>query len=80
LRSKADAHEVLEYVCREYGIPRILVSDNSKEETLGEWGRVAKHNLLNQRVTEPHSGWQNLCETDIREFRKHFQRIMALHQ
>jgi hypothetical protein len=80
MKSKADAHEVLEFVCREYGVPRLLVRDNAKEETLGDWGRVVKHNLIRQKVTEAHSGWQNRCEAEIREFRKHYQRIVSLHK
>jgi Reverse transcriptase (RNA-dependent DNA polymerase) len=80
MKSKADAHEVLDYVCRTYGVPQLLVSDNAKEETLGNWGRVIKHYLIRQRMTEPHSGWQNRCEDEIREVRKHYARIMALHK
>lgn len=80
IKSKADAHEVLDYVCRTYGVPQLLVSDNAKEETLGNWGRITKHYLIKQRMTEPHSGWQNRCEDEIREVRKHFARIMAIHK
>lgn len=29
MKTKADAYEVLEYVCREYGVPRLLVSDTA---------------------------------------------------
>jgi Reverse transcriptase (RNA-dependent DNA polymerase) len=79
LKSKADAYEVLEYVCRKYGVPKLLVSDGAREELLGNWGRVVKQNLIRQRITEPHSGWQNRCEDEIRELRKHYARIMALH-
>jgi Reverse transcriptase (RNA-dependent DNA polymerase) len=80
IKGKGDAFEVLEYMCREYGIPRLLVSDNAKEETLGNWGRIIKQNLIKQRTTEPYSSWQNRCEGEIREVRKHYTRIMALHQ
>jgi hypothetical protein len=80
MKSKADAHEVLEYVCRRYGVPKVLVSDRAKEENLGLWGQVIKQNLIPQSNTEPHSGWQNRCESEIREFRKHFQRIMMLNK
>jgi hypothetical protein len=62
MRSKADAHEALDNVCRTYGVPKLLVSDNAKEETIGDWSRVLKHYLIQQRVTEPYSGWQNRCE------------------
>jgi hypothetical protein len=77
LRTKSDAYTVLEYVCRKYGVPKLLVSEGAKEERLGEWGRVVKQNLIPQTITEPHSGWQNRCEDEIREFRKHYQRIMV---
>jgi hypothetical protein len=75
LKTKSDAYVVLEYVCRKYGVPKLLVSDGAREEQFGEWGRVVKQNLIPQSITEPHSGWQNRCEDEIREFRKHFQRI-----
>ena len=65
MRSKADAHEALDNVCRTYGVPKLLVSDNAKEETVGDWSRILKHYLIQQRVTEPYSGWQNRCEGEI---------------
>jgi hypothetical protein len=80
MKSKGDAYEVLNFICREYRIPKMLVSDNAHEETLGYWGRVAKQTLLRQRMTKAYSVWQNRCETEIREFRKHFQRIMFLNR
>lgn len=80
MKSKADAYEVLDHVCRTYGVPQLLVSDNAKEETLGNWDKITKHYLIRQRTTEPHSGWQNRCEDEIREVRKHYARIMNLHK
>ena len=80
LTTKADAWQALNNLCRNYGVPRLLISDNAKEETLGDWRRVIKHHLIKQRMTEPHSGWQNRCEDEIREVRKHYARIMALHR
>jgi hypothetical protein len=59
LQSKADTYTVLEYVCQNSGIPKLLVSDGAREEKFGNWGKVAKQNLLTQRITEPYSGWQN---------------------
>jgi hypothetical protein len=55
MKSKADAHTVLEYVCRKYGVPKVLVSDRAKEEMFGEWGRVVKQNLIPQSTSEPFS-------------------------
>jgi len=80
LKSKADAHLSLERIFREIGIPKLLISDGAKEELHGEWGRVVKHNLIQTRQTEPYSGWQNQCEDEIREVKKHFGRIMALNR
>lgn len=79
IKSKGDAWETLEEFCREYGIPRILVSDMAKEERLGQWETIRKQNLIQQQFTEPYSGWQNRAEDEIREFKRHFARIMNLH-
>jgi hypothetical protein len=67
LKTKADDYTVLEYVCRKYGVPNLL----------GEWGRVVKQNLIQQSMSEPHSGWQSQCGDEIREVRKNFQCVMA---
>jgi hypothetical protein len=78
MQSKANVHDVLEFVCRRYGVPKVLVSDRAKEETLGFWGQVVKQNLIPQSTSEPQLGWQNRCESEMREFRKHFHRIMMI--
>ena len=80
MKSKADAHISLGKLCREDGIPHVLVTDRAKEELYGEWGKIIKRNLIDQRTTEPHSGWQNKVEAEIREFKKHHNRIMAQHK
>ena len=80
LKSKGDAWESLNKFCREVGVPKTLVSDRAQEELHGDWERVVKEYLVNQRTTEPYSGWQNRCEDEIRELRKHHRRIMQLHR
>jgi hypothetical protein len=52
MKSKTEVYKVLEYNCREYRVPRMMVSDNAKEETLGDWKGVAKQNLLKQPMTK----------------------------
>lgn len=79
LQNKGEAYEALEDFCRDYGIPRILVSDMAREERLGRWEQVRKQNLIKQQYTEPYSGWQNRAEDEIREFKRHLVRIMNLH-
>ena len=66
----------LHLFCGEYGLPRTLITDNAKEEMRGEWEKVVTRYLLKQRTTEPHSGWQNKAEIEIRELKKHYRRIM----
>jgi hypothetical protein len=34
MKSMSDAYEVLEFICRRYGVPKVLVSDRAKEENL----------------------------------------------
>jgi hypothetical protein len=76
MRSKSEAPYKLDAFCKTYGLPKTLITDNAPEETRGEWEKVVKQYLLTQRTTEPHSGWQNRAEIEIRELRKHFRRIM----
>jgi hypothetical protein len=71
MASKGDAYEALEDFCRNVGIPKLLVTDQAKEEMLGDWERVRKQNLINQSYSEAYSGWQNRAEDEIREFKKH---------
>ena len=80
LKTKADAYLALEGFCRNVGVPKTLVSDMAKEEMHGLWEKVRRTNLIDQRYTEPYSGWQNRCEDEIREFKRHQQRIMSLHK
>ena len=80
MKSKSEAHESLDKFCREDGIPRILVTNRAREELYGEWGRIVKQNLVDQRTTEPYSAWHNKVEAKIREFKKHHNRIMARHK
>ena len=80
LTTKADAYVSLERICRDVGIPKLLVSDGAREEQYGDWGRVVKNNLIQTRITEPYSGWQNRCEDEIREIKKHHRRVMTLNK
>ena len=57
MKSKSEAYIALEKFCRDDGISKLLVTDMAPEEMYGEWGRIAKRNLIAQRTTEPHSGW-----------------------
>ena len=45
------------------------------EETEGDWKKVVKENLIKQRTTEAYSPWQNKCEKEIGELKRHCSRI-----
>ena len=75
LTTKADAYLQLNNFCREHGVPDPLITDMAGEETEGEWRRVVKENLIRQRTTEAYSPWQNTCEKEIGELKRHCSRI-----
>jgi hypothetical protein len=74
MHSKAEAPYKLDDFCKTHGLHRMLITDNAPEETKGY--KVAKQYLLSQQTTEPKSGWQNRAKIEIRELKKHYQRIM----
>ena len=76
MQSKSEAAYKLELFVQEYGLPKMLLTDNAMEETRGMWERVVTKLLIPQRTTEPHSGWQNKAEAEIRELKKSLRRIM----
>ena len=54
----------------EHGIPKELVTDGAKEETLGRWKETADKFRIRAMETIPHSPWQNKAETSIKELKK----------
>jgi hypothetical protein len=75
MTTKSDAYLQLNNFCRDHGIPDPLITDMAGEETEGEWKRVVKENLIRQRTTEAYSPWQNKCEKEIGELKRHCSRI-----
>jgi hypothetical protein len=67
LRDKKSAHEGLTSFIQQVGIPQTLVTDNTKEETTGEWGSICWKYHIRQEQTLPFSQWRNLTEHSIRE-------------
>ena len=80
MTTKSDAYIQLNDFCREHGIPDPLVKDMAGEETEGDWKKVMKENLIKQRTTEAHSPWQNKCEMEIGELKRHCSRIRGLNK
>ena len=52
----------LDRFLHDVGIATGLLTDGAKELHLGEWGRTCKRHKIFQRITEPHSPWQNPAE------------------
>jgi hypothetical protein len=52
------------------GVPPMLVSGNTPEETRGATCDLYRKYRIKQRVTVPHSPWQNLAKASILELKK----------
>ena len=76
MKTKAEAGEKLNLFVQTHGIMETLVTDGAKEEFYGTWNEVRKKYLIYQRQTEPYSPWQNKAESEIRELKNHFRRLM----
>ena len=51
-----------------------MVTDGSKEQTLGDFRRKLREADCHPRVTEPYSPWQQAAEDCIREVKRGFLR------
>jgi hypothetical protein len=76
MRSKSNTLYKLDLLCKTYGLPKILRTDNATEETKGEWFKIVKLFLLVQHTVEPHSARQNRAKLEICALKQHFCQIM----
>jgi len=76
MKRKGDAHETLSLVFQRDGVPPTMVTDDSKEQTKGEFRRKLKEADCHPRVTEPYSPWQQAAEGCIRELKRGSSRKM----
>jgi hypothetical protein len=74
--SKGEHPNALKEFINEIGIPKTLISDNTPEEVRGESRKICQKYHIRQRVTVPHSPWQNLAKASIRELKKSCRQIM----
>ena len=70
MKKESDASEALNEFIWLVGVPKELISDGAQAETQGEFGKVKKEYWIQQRITEPHSPWQNRAESTIREIKR----------
>ncbi len=62
IKRKGDAHETLSLVFQCGGVPPTMVTDDSKEQTKGEFRKKLKEADCHPQVTELYSPWQQAAE------------------
>ena len=80
MTSKGLAHEALSVFFKTEGVPPVMMMDNSKEQTLGDFRRKCREADCHIKTTEPHSPWMNTAETQIRETKRGMSRKMLRTQ
>ena len=80
MKVKSDAHEGLSKLFQREGVPPVMIADNSKEQTQGEFRRKLKEADCRLKQIEPYSQWQNAAEGTIREVKKGSTRKMMSKQ
>jgi hypothetical protein len=76
MKCKGDAHETLSLVFQHDGVPPTMVTNDSKEQTKGEFRRKLKEADCHPQVTEPYSPWQQAAEGCICELKRGSSRKM----
>ena len=76
MKAKSDAHEGLSLLAQRDGVPRVMVMDGSKEQTLGTFRKKAREMGMQIKQTEPYSPWQNAAEGAIKETKRGAGRKM----
>ena len=76
LKEKSDAHFTLDEFFEEVGIPSVMISDNAKELTLGEFKQKLKRAQCKMHPIEAYTPNANLVEGVIRELKRHYRRVM----
>ena len=76
MESKKDAYLTLDDFFRQVGIPQVLVPDNAKELTLGEFRKRSRRAQCPIHPIEAYTPNKNLAEAVIRELKRHYRRVM----
>ena len=76
MESKKNAHLALDDFFKHVGIPQILVPDNAKELTAGEFKKKCRRAQCPIHPIEAYTPNQNLAEAVIRELKRHYRRVM----
>ena len=74
--SKKNAHESLDVFFKRVGIPAVMIPDNAKELTQGEFKRKCQRAQCPIHPIEAYTPNANIAEDAIRELKRHYRRIM----
>jgi hypothetical protein len=77
MKRKGNAHVTLSLIFQHDGVPPTMFTDDSKEQTKGEFQRKLKEADCHSRVTEPYSPWQPAAEGCIHELKRGSSRKMS---
>ena len=77
MKRKGEAHETLSLLFHRDGDPPTMVTDGSKEQTLGDFRRKLREADCHPRVTEPYSPWQQAAEGCIRKINEDLYKLIS---
>ena len=74
---KSDAHYTLDNLFRRVGFPRVLIPDNAKELTEGDFKRKALKAQVPIKPVEAYTKNANIAEDGVRELKRAYRRTMS---
>jgi len=74
--TKGDAHKTLDSLFRSVGVPRVIISDNAKELTQGEFKRKADRAQAHIHPIEAYTPNAKIVEDGIRDLKWAYRRTM----
>eukprot|EP00934_Nitzschia_sp_Nitz4_P001810 Nitzschia sp. Nitz4//scaffold191_size41780//52//5493//NITZ4_007461-RA/size41780-processed-gene-0.69-mRNA-1//1//CDS//3329540163//1810//frame0 len=76
MEQKSQAKHTLADLFTTSGVPATMIMDGSKEQTKGEFRKLARESHCHVRTTEPYSPWSNAAEQAIKELKLGVTRKM----
>lgn len=80
MQRKSQFPSRLESFIKDAGAPRMLISDNAKEETSAKVQDILRRYMIQSGTSEPHHQWQNFAERSIQHLKYTAEKIMRDHQ
>ena len=70
MKSKSEAHHIPYTLFTRYGVPNVMVMDNTMGQTAGYFKSKARDEYFHTRTTEHFPPWMKLAELGVREANK----------